>query len=33
MIRDGRIDHALSVMGLLWWLIEFPVEGPVAQSG
>jgi 8-oxo-dGTP pyrophosphatase MutT (NUDIX family) len=20
MIRDGRIDHALSVMGLLWWL-------------
>ena len=19
MIRDGRIDHALSVMGLLWW--------------
>jgi ADP-ribose pyrophosphatase len=22
MIRDGRIDHALSVMGLLWWLSE-----------
>lgn len=20
MIRDGRIDHALSVMSLLWWL-------------
>ncbi len=20
MIRDGQIDHALSVMGLLWWL-------------
>ena len=20
MIRDGRIDHALAVMGLFWWL-------------
>jgi 8-oxo-dGTP pyrophosphatase MutT (NUDIX family) len=22
MIREGRIDHALSVMGLLWWMAE-----------
>jgi ADP-ribose pyrophosphatase len=31
MIRDGRIDHALVVMGLLWWLVaELP--GPLALS-
>jgi ADP-ribose pyrophosphatase len=22
MIRDGRIDHALSMLGLLWWLAD-----------
>jgi 8-oxo-dGTP pyrophosphatase MutT (NUDIX family) len=22
MIRDSQIDHALSVMGLLWWLAD-----------
>jgi 8-oxo-dGTP pyrophosphatase MutT (NUDIX family) len=32
MIRDGRIDHALSVMGLLLWLgSESP--GPVPSGG
>lgn len=29
MIRDGRIDHALAVMGLLWWLSTWPA-GPLA---
>ena len=24
MIRDGRIDHALAVMGLLWWISSWP---------
>ncbi len=32
MIRDGRIDHALSVMSLLWWLgSQWP--NPFAQPG
>lgn len=32
MIRDGRIDHALSVMTLLWWLgSEWP--NPFARPG
>lgn len=22
MIRDGRVDHALAVMGLFWWLAD-----------
>ncbi len=29
LIRDGRIDHALVVAGLLWWLaVDRPVGGP-----
>jgi 8-oxo-dGTP pyrophosphatase MutT (NUDIX family) len=32
MIRDGRIDHALVVAGLLWWLqAHFP--GRLAKAG
>jgi 8-oxo-dGTP pyrophosphatase MutT (NUDIX family) len=26
LIRDGRIDHALCVAGLLWWLQSGPVD-------
>jgi 8-oxo-dGTP pyrophosphatase MutT (NUDIX family) len=32
LIREGRINHALAVMGLLWWLhAKFP--GPLAPPG
>jgi 8-oxo-dGTP pyrophosphatase MutT (NUDIX family) len=34
MILDGRIDHALSVMGLLWWMQFGPGgRGPWHPSG
>jgi 8-oxo-dGTP pyrophosphatase MutT (NUDIX family) len=29
LVRDGRIDHALCVVGLLWWLLDRP-GGPLA---
>ena len=31
MIREGRFDHALTVMGLLWWMASGP-GGVLAQS-
>ncbi len=32
MIRDGRIDHALAVQGLLTWLISELPESPLAPT-
>ena len=32
MIRDGQIDHALTVAGLLWWLARELPESPLAPA-
>jgi ADP-ribose pyrophosphatase len=28
MLKDGTIDHALAILGLLWWLISFSPSQP-----
>ena len=33
MIREGRIDHALAVQGLLWWLAGEIPGSPLAAEG